>query len=253
MSIDFFPDPKGVATWADALYGLQRILRGMMDPGHTDGFREQIYGVGHRNPGASSSSFDIVAQISLKLEVPDSSLLNGSASVASSSSMARFNSSSLFSSIPLSVPFVVPETDMTLLIGSRGADLLRAAVVLSLDQAIAVMWRDVAIRGQAQPVRDLASEITVFGARFWIIVSSRKSSGVSFFTGTDLVEAVIGTVYYMVPNGFFATKITAVRPDGGGRRIPVGEIELSVERPRDGGVVLGNNSLFQVLNVIESD
>ena len=45
-------------------------------------------------------------------------------------------------------------------------------------------------------------------------------------TSTDVVEAAIGIVYFMLAHGFFTTKIIVLRPDERGRRIPVGDIKI---------------------------
>ena len=41
----------------------------------------------------------------------------------------------------------------------------------------------------------------------------------------------MGIVYYMLKHGFYATKITAVRPNSSGKSFAAGEIELSNDRP----------------------
>ena len=62
-------------------------------------------------------------------------------------------------------------------------------------------------------------------------------------TNTDVVEAAVGIVYFMVPHGFFATKIIVLRPDERGTRIPVGDIEIVNKRSPFHQVGSGNSSI----------
>ena len=80
-------------------------------------------------------------------------------------------------------------------------------------------------------MRGEASEITASQTTCWVRLPPRMESATSLFTETDLVEASVGIVYYMVQDRFYATKITAVRPNSSGKRILVGEIGFSVDRP----------------------
>lgn len=83
-------------------------------------------------------------------------------------------------------------------------------------------------------------------SEFWVVLRPRMNGATSLFTETDMVETAVGIVYYMVQNGFFAAKITAVRRDSRGQRTVKGEMEFSVDRPRIGALGPGNGSLIQM-------
>ena len=137
---------------------------------------------------------------------------------------------------------------MTLLFGSGVVKLSELIIVMALDEMIGRAWRHVAINGHAQSImRSEALELTVAHTTYWTLVRPRMESATSLFTGTDVVEASIGIVYYMVQTGFYATKITAVRPYSSGKRIVVGEIEFSIDRPSVHGPAFGNSSSIQVV------
>lgn len=241
LRLQLAPRADSDATWADALYGFQKILRHMLDRAQPAGFQEQVWAIGRRSSG---SALEPVCQITLRLRSP------GSPSKSSSlATTIPFNSSVDASSPwsgPLSAPFAVPETDMTILIGYRGVDLMRAAVILGLDQMIAGVWRDVAINGRAQPMEQFIAEITGPDGTFWVTMRPRMDEATSLFTETDYVKTAVGIVYYMVQHGFYATTITAVRPNDSGRRVPVGEMELSLGRPSTDALAFGNASLIQI-------
>jgi len=59
------------------------------------------------------------------------------------------------------------------------------------------------------------------------------NGGRSQVTSTDLAEAVTGMVYYILAaQAAFATTVTIVKPNGAGRRVPIGSIEISGGHPR---------------------
>lgn len=54
----------------------------------------------------------------------------------------------------------------------------------------------------------------------------------SICTDTDLAEAAFGLAYYFTTRRpAFAAKITIVKPNESGRRVPIGEIEISSRPP----------------------
>ena len=55
---------------------------------------------------------------------------------------------------------------------------------------------------------------------------SRFARGAVVTTDTDIVETVIGVVYYMLRFGFFSTRYTVARSDHSGRRNLITDIEL---------------------------
>lgn len=224
-------------TWADVLFGLHKILRQMLDPAQPQQFRESKWGIGRREPGAPYESMETVAWVDLYRALPESSPPTPASMID-----ASFNNSR-----PLSAPFVVPNTHITLLIGSRGADLKRSPVVQTLDNLIGDTWRSVAINGRAGRIQQITFYSRHPDEMFEGIMRPRRNGAVSLFTETDLVETLIGVVYYMVQNGFYATKFTMVRSDGRGRRTVIGELEFTVgQRPRIGLAGSGNASLVEV-------
>lgn len=64
-------------------------------------------------------------------------------------------------------------------------------------------------------------------------------------TITDVVEAAVGIVYFMVTREFFTTKIIVLRPDERGIRIPVGDIEIVNKRSPFHQVGSGNSSSIE--------
>jgi len=59
------------------------------------------------------------------------------------------------------------------------------------------------------------------------------NGGRSLVTSTDLAEAVTGMVYYILAaQAAFATTVTIVKPNGAGRRVPIGSIEIQSGQPR---------------------
>lgn len=214
----------------------------MLNPEQPSEFRQSIWEVARRRPGTSWRTLTTGATISIGL-TPRNPSLDDPALILSPVSKA-----SALMSGPLSAPFVVPETQMTLLFRSGGVKLIQLAIVMGLDEMISRAWRNVAINGCAQPMRAEVSEITAAHTTCWIQLRPRMERATSLFTETDLVEASAGIVYYyMVQNGFYATKITAVRPDSSGKRVVVGEIEFSIDRPSVHAPAFGNSSLIQVV------
>lgn len=243
MSLHSYPNSG--TTWADALFALHTILRQMLDPGIPTGFRGQVWGVGRKEPGKSWDTGKTVASIILG-PTPKHPSFDGSSSTLSIATEPKASSSSFTSGGALTAPFPVPESDMTLLVGARGEDLTEIAVVLGLDEMIRRAWRNLAINGRPQPVETGTMRLSGIGDDvFWVVVRPRMNGATSLMTETDFVETAVGIVYYMVLNGFFATKITAVRRESSGKRAVKGEIELSVTRPRIGALVSGNASLIR--------
>ncbi|KAG7005792.1 hypothetical protein G7Y79_00018g045990 [Physcia stellaris] len=231
------PALPSTTTWADVLFGLQKILQHMIDPDEPEGFRESNWRVGRREPGAPYESMVTVAMVDLYRDLPESSL----------QTPAPLTNTSFNNSGPLSAPFVVPTTKLTLLIGPHGADLKRSPVVQSLDGLISDAWRRVAINGRAAKLVSIT-----FGSRhpdemFWGIIRPRRNEAGSLFTESDLVETTVGIVYYMVQHGFYATKVTVARSDERGRRTVIGEVEITAgQMPRTEPMDSMNASLMKI-------
>ena len=231
------PILRTATTWADVLFALQKILRHMIDPEEPQGFRESNWGVGRRESGAPYESMVTVAMVDLYRDLPESSPQTLASSINTSSINPR----------PLSAPFVVPTTRLTLLIGPHGADLKRSPVVQSLDNLIRDVWRSVAINGRANKIDSLTFDSRHPDEMFWGIMRPRRNGAGSLFTETDLVETTIGIIYFMVQHGFYATKFTVVRSDGRGRRTVIGEVEITAgQMPRIDPTDSFNASLMKI-------
>ena len=126
----------------------------------------------------------------------------------------------------LAAPFQVPETDVTLLFGRRGADLVQGNVVLIMHELISTAWQNVARTHIVQPV---AGQNWNSRARNRVSVTlrPRMDGGTSMVTDTDLVEAAFGLAYFFISHQpAFETMVTVVKPDESGRRVPIGELEI---------------------------
>lgn len=129
---------------------------------------------------------------------------------------------------PLTARAVVPveDTDVILVIGRRGVDVPLGELVLTLQTPIMRAWRDVASNHRVLPVV-YSTWYSPFSSRVAVILRPRKLGVVPLVTDTDLVEALIGYIYYLLQDqSCGAVNITIVRPDSMGVKTPVGEIEI---------------------------
>ncbi|KAL8833598.1 MAG: hypothetical protein Q9170_004181 [Blastenia crenularia] len=126
----------------------------------------------------------------------------------------------------LSAPFPIPETDLTLLIGPRGVDLIKADIILKMSGLIITARQDVAISHRVRPVPQHTWSGGL-GEEIEVILRPRMNDGTSLVSYTDLVEAAFGLMYFfLTQDAVFATKFTVVKPNQAGRRAPIGEIEI---------------------------
>jgi len=126
----------------------------------------------------------------------------------------------------LSAPFPIPDTDLTLLIGSRGANLNFAKVVLILNGLLNLAWQDVAVNHRVRPMPE-ANSGSHLPDGLVVAFRPRMHDGTSLVTATELAEAMTGMVYYILAaQAAFATTVTIVRPNQAGRRVPIGSIEI---------------------------
>ena len=228
-------------TWADALFGLQKILQDMyLQTG--GGFREQIWDVLRRARGATSMSR--VGHILLRYGSPASPLATTSNSPSVTNFSASNPNSSSFSVRPLSAQFPVPETDMTLFVGSRGVDVQQSSAVRALDSMISRSYVRVANAHRVRPVERTTSKVEDYSGTLSVITMSRLRRGVWLFDDTDLVEMAVGVVFYMVNAGFFMTTITAVGPDHMGQSIPVGDMEIAMDWASIHPLRIGNTTVI---------
>lgn len=228
-------------TWAEAFLAMQSLLRVMLYPQFSEGFRERRWSIRRR----LSQSWVDMGEIYFALKSPGSLL--GIASNFSPSSTTNTSDISSPSAVPasLSASFPVPETDLTLLIGSRGVDLPRAPLIQATDGLMIKAFRDVIINHGVQTMNEISGEVEDESGWTSIRLRPRMRGNTSLFTNTDMMEMAVGVVYYMVNNGFFATTITAVRADRRGKRSPVGSMEFSIQRFPNISVGSGNMSLIE--------
>lgn len=152
--------------------------------------------------------------------------------VASNSSTPAPLLEATLPSIDPSAPFPIPDTHITLLIGPRGAALDSAEVILILNGLLNLAWQDVAVYHRVRPVPETNSRSHQPGGVV-AALRPRMNGGRSQVTSTDLAEAVTGMVYYfLAARAAFATTVTIAKPNGAGRRVPIGSIEIQVGQPR---------------------
>ena len=127
----------------------------------------------------------------------------------------------------LSAAFPVPETSIVLFPGSRGFAIPKNMAVKTFAKLMNRAWRDVAEHGHATrfPERQVVFDDPAH-MRAVASVHSRLAGAEGLMTDTDLAEAVIGIVYYMLQEGFYATKYSMARLNRGGRRLLLGDVEL---------------------------
>ena len=234
-------------TWADVLWGLQAILRNMLYPLHIDGFREQRWEVG-RNRKEDKGTMIKLGEISLSLEASESqprvSLYNFSSSSAISVSTID---TSVYTLPPLGVPFPIPTTNIILLIGAQGDTLPQAPVIQALDGMVSLGYLRFANERRVGRIYQHTARISDASGTTYVTLQPRRTSGgISLLTATDVVEMAVGIVYYMVQNEFFATTITAVKPDKTGKRIAIGEMQIRMEPRQLSALTPGNASEVQV-------
>ncbi|KAL8713442.1 MAG: hypothetical protein Q9225_006774, partial [Loekoesia sp. 1 TL-2023] len=135
------------------------------------------------------------------------------------------------SSTSLSAPFPVPDTDVILLFGPRGINLSLLTVYLALQDLVSKAWNNVAVNHGVNAVPQYTTPNEPID-RVVITMQSRKSGNTFLMTDSDLIEGAVGVILYMVQHGFFATKVTIVRPNESGTRVPVGDMEISPNRRR---------------------
>ncbi|KAL8881936.1 MAG: hypothetical protein Q9192_007684 [Flavoplaca navasiana] len=145
----------------------------------------------------------------------------------------------------LGAPFPVPETDVTLLIGPRGPDLVQGDVIFIMLDLMSTAWQNVARKHVVRPLPGRTWN-GLSRTRVSVTLRPRMNGGTSMVTDTDLAEAAYGiATYFVTEQPAFATKITVVRPDRSGRRVPVGELEIA-SMPRGVEVAgLGNDTAIE--------
>ena len=147
----------------------------------------------------------------------------------------------------LSAAFPVPETSIVLFPGRRGSAISKDMAVKTFSKLMNKAWQDVAEHGRAQslPERQLVFD----DAARTILVASvnpRFAGGQGLMTDTDLAEAVIGIVYYMLQEGYYTTKYSVARVSRGGRRLLLGDIELFGDPDQERAMVLAYDNITLV-------
>lgn len=135
------------------------------------------------------------------------------------------------SSNDLSVPFPVPQTDLTLLVRSRGARLAQVEVLLSLNALMRTAWQNVATNERSLPV-NARTWYSRLSQRISVILRPQMEGGVPQMDDTDLAEAAFGLAFYSLSPPSYETVVAIVRPNEGGDQIEIGEIEIKRGQPR---------------------
>lgn len=138
-----------------------------------------------------------------------------------------------------SSPFPIPNTQLTLLVGPRGAALDSAEVIIVLNGLLDLAWQDLAVFHRVRPVPGTNSRSHLPGGVV-ATLQPRIHYGRSQVASTDLAEAVTGLVYYILATqASFVTTVTIVKPNAAGTRVPIGSIEIQVGQP---GVEIGGSA-----------
>ncbi len=142
----------------------------------------------------------------------------------------------------LGVPYPVPQTDLKLLVRARGAHLVQAEVLLSLNLLMRAAWKNVATNERSLPVRS-RTWISQLSQSILVILRPRMEGEVPQMDDTDLAEAAFGLAYYSLSPPTYETVVAIIRPNEGGDQIEIGEIEIKRRQPilRING--LGNGTL----------
>ncbi|KAL8991546.1 MAG: hypothetical protein Q9169_007842, partial [Polycauliona sp. 2 TL-2023] len=197
----------GSMTLGSSLYGIVSMLQTMLNPeSSTDGFWELKWRIFHKVTSAGSRNNVPLGYVNL--------VLGGNRPFRN------------ITSTDLAAPFPVPETDVILLIGPRGADLVQANAILIMSDLIGTAWRNLARDHSVQPVPG-----QVWNGRLRngisVTLRPRMSRGSSMVTATDLAEAAFGLAYFfLTQQRAFETNVTVVRAIDKGRRVPIGELEI---------------------------
>ncbi|KAL8888775.1 MAG: hypothetical protein Q9215_003838 [Flavoplaca cf. flavocitrina] len=219
-----FGDRSNSMTLGSSFYGIPSMLQTMLLPARPgDGFFELKWRIFRK---ASRPSADVpLGYLNLVLggDGADRNIISHS----------------------LGAPFPVPETDITLLIGPRGAELVQGDVIFVMLDLMSTAWQNVARNHVVRPLPG-RTWTGLSRTRVSVTLRPRMNGGTSMVTDTDLAEAAYGiATYFVTVKPAFATKITVVRPDESGRRVAVGELEIA-SMPRGVEVAgLGNDTAIE--------
>ena len=136
---------------------------------------------------------------------------------------------------------------MTLYFSSRELGLPPEYVIWPLNTLIGYRWISFASTQRVGRVGEIVS--TDDSDTVQVTMKPRMEPPIpyeSLTTDTDVVEAAVGIVFYMLTHGFFTTKIIVLRPDERGVRIPVGDIEILDKRSPFRQVGSGNLSSIEI-------
>ena len=239
-----------------ALFAIQSILHLMLYPvPGSYGFLERVWAVFQISPLGPKRKLGTIrlfqARVALgyaptELILGESRSLIGNFSNANSSlpsSPVGLRSRRRSSAIP--GPWNVPGTSMTLYFSSRELGLPPEYVIWPLNILIGHSWVSFASTHRVGRVGEIVS--TDESDTVQVTMKPRMEPPIPYrylATDTDVVEAAVGIVYFMLTHGFFTTKIIVLRPDGG-VRIPVGDIEILDQRSPFHQVGSGNTSSIE--------
>ncbi|KAI4282737.1 MAG: hypothetical protein L6R35_005318 [Caloplaca aegaea] len=228
LVLEIRPFDRGPNTMSlgSSLYTIHFILHSMLHPQRaSDGFRELEWQIIDK---AITPGYEIpLGTVSLRIEDADELKEDAVKSI----STAQVNSTTS-PSTSLSENFPVAGTDVILVIRDLGANVPIGELVLTMHSPIIKAWRDVAINHRVLPVRREAW-FSPFLTGLSVVLRPRMIGTKSQMTDTDLVEALTGYIYYCLHNQpCTAANFTIVRPDSGGTKIAVGDVEVRSRDPR---------------------
>ncbi|KAL8646710.1 MAG: hypothetical protein Q9210_005976 [Variospora velana] len=228
LVLEIRPFDRGPNTMSlgSSLYAIHFILHSMLHPRKSsDGFRELEWQI---IDTAITPGYEIpLGTVSLRIREADELKEDAVKSI----STAQVNSTtSPSTSLSEAVPVV--GTDVTLVIKDVGAEVPIGELVLTMQSPIIKAWRDVAISHRVLSVR---REVwfSPFSSGLSVVLRPRMIGTRPQVTDTDLVEALTGYVYYALHNQqCTAANFTIVRPNSGGSKIAVGDVEVRGRDPR---------------------
>ena len=244
LELDIVTTEKWGLSLGQALFAIQSILHDMLYPVQKSyGFLERIWAVfdiSSRGPKRKLGTVRLFnTSVALEyactlLYFDDSSSLIRSFSDANSSMPSPLVAGLRSRRLSLAAvpgPWNVPGTSMTLYFSSRELGLPPEYVIWPLNILIGCRWISFASTQRVGRVGEIVS--TDDSDTVQVTMKPRMEPPIPYqplTTDTDVVEAAVGIVFFMLTHGFFTTKIIVLRPNERGLRIPVGDIEILDKR-----------------------
>ncbi|KAL8756551.1 MAG: hypothetical protein Q9184_004465 [Pyrenodesmia sp. 2 TL-2023] len=229
-------------TLGSSFYGVYYILRTILHPEDpADGCFESKWRISNRELASGRER----TMGYLNLLLGDTEVFrNASSNTSTLAPLLAANLDTLLpSSNDLSVPFRIPQTDLTLQPSSRGGRLTREEVLLSLNALMSTAWQNVALHHRSLPVHARAWN-SPLSERISVWLRPQMVGRVPQMDDTDLAEAAYGLAYYyLVSLASYEITVTVIRPNEGGEKISIGEIEIRRGQSRLRMAGSGNGTL----------